>query len=145
MPELRSLLALRGNLSEELVASTFFTWWITQHVKTKCWLNHPNRNASRDRLFEKYLSSRGLGPNARAFILATTLTPALEVIGFPGRQDLELHEFLSIVKLAYADPVQIIMEVLTSAETNVKPLSGEFTEEHQASMEKNLELLVSIS
>lgn len=147
MPELSTLLELRGSLSEELVASKFFIWWTGRHVKSKCWLNHPRRTAARDRLFEKYLQSRGLGPNARAYVLATLLTPALAEMGGEA-VDLNLEGFLNAVKLAYPDPVKLIMDVLESAETDVmlldKSVGIEYTEEHQRSIEENIELLISV-
>lgn len=143
MPELMNLLALQGSLSPELTSSKMFRWWVGVgfKAKTKCWLNSTHRSPARDRIFEKYLVSRGIGPNGRAYILASLLTPALAEMTV----ELELPDFLNCVKLAYPDPVKLLMEVLVSGETDVKEIKGDFTEENQASIETCLETLISIS
>ena len=147
MPELMHLAILRGSLSEEVTSSSFFKWWINQKVDAPCWIKCEHRSPIRDRAMEAFLKSKGLGPNGRAFIMATKFSSLNN--GFINiNPETSLRDFLDNLKKVFVgpcEPMPLLVEMLKSCNTPVKEITGEMTIDNQISVEECMEMIVRLN
>ena len=129
---------IRGGLSEAVVGSDFFKWWeaSTQPRVATSYLLSNIRNESFDRLMEKYLASKAVGPEGIALLLASK--------GSSIKSNATLRLFLDEVKNKYPNPLGVIIDLISDVGLPVKHIKDEVTVKHIEDTEANIKLIIRL-
>jgi len=140
------LLMIRGGFSQEMVDSDFFRWWTEAHYHGgDCYLLSAARTDDRDKVFEAWVKAQGLGPEARALLLAGAESG--QVIIHRNGEDTTLREFLEDVKYKYplGSIVPKLIDVLIKCGIPVKHISDAgVADKHIADIEDGIKIMVRL-
>lgn len=138
MTDLLTRQRLHGALSNEVVDSEFFKWWIANTSCDQGYLGGSMRSAERDKVYEAYLKSKAVGPNGIAFLLASRFFSLNDV--YP---QMDLKGFYEIIKNQYPMPLGNLIDLLRDCGIPVKQIGEKgITEEHITGTEEGVVILV---